>query len=253
MKLSTKIVWGIIFLLAACGVLAYAIFPEKGIFTVALWKWFVLALLLYWFVLLVGFGRTLGNRLSCVFPLALIFIVFENDIAKVAGLKPDFANRWIILLAAGLFVVGAQLLFSKKKLVDVSQNTKSQTYNQTGSTYSGTVNKEGSTSKSFSMGSNVCYIDATTQQNAKVENKMGQLHVYYQNTDVGDTSSDLNIDIENKLGETVVHIPKDWYVNAKLENSLGEIEIRDNPDVTVRQLNVTARNQLGDVKIVDIV
>ena len=100
MRKSGALIWGILILLAAAGLLCYAFMPNLAVFTVPLWKWFAAAALIYWMVRLIFFSNKLSRRLSFVFPLALLFLVFECEIGTLAGRGPNFVNNWVIVLAA---------------------------------------------------------------------------------------------------------------------------------------------------------
>ena len=117
MKKNGALIWGILILLAAAGLLCYAFMPNLAVFTVPLWKWFAAAALLYWMIRLIFFGKKLAKRLSFVFPLALLFLVFEREIGTLAGKGPNFVNNWIIILAAGLLTAAFHLIFRDKPLV----------------------------------------------------------------------------------------------------------------------------------------
>ncbi len=241
MTKSKKIVFGILLLIAALGFLIYAIFPTWAIFTIAIWKWLLIAVLLYWAIDFIFLSKKLSTKLSSIFPFALIFILIENDIAALCGLKKDFANRWIVIVGALLFVIAVQLIFNREKVVYVNKNTQTD-----GETVSSTYTE----GKSYSMGENKCYLDADRDLEACVSSNMGQLDVYYQNTDVGDTTRPLKLKVSNSLGETVIHVPESWNVICNPSNTLGEINVRPNEGETTRDITIEATNRLGEISII---
>ena len=257
MKTSTKIIWGIIILLFAIGLLFYAIMPTLAIFTVSIWKWFILAILIYWVIKLVFFSKPIANKLSCIFPLSLIFIIFENDIAKLIGQKPDFVNRWIVVASAALIVVAVQLIFHKSgnsvnythSSTQSSQST-SQTTNQTyQSTYT-KKNDDGVEYKSFSMGGNTYYIDASKQTSVNLKNAMGELNVYFQNTDLESTSDKFELCLKNSFGQTNISVPYNWKIVVNDQNSaFGEINVRPNQEITTKTLILNLKNAFGEIDV----
>ena len=258
MKKSSALIWGILILLAAAGLLCYAFMPALKIFTVPLWKWFVAMLLLYWIIRLIVFGKKLSRKLSFVFPLALLFLLFEREIGTLAGKGTNFVNNWIIILAALPLTMAFHLIFRDKPAVKIKSSNTVYTgrdgdqtqYTQAQYTQYSGVRSAGSAGKrSFSMGDNVCYIDAL-EPYAAVANRMGALTVYYQNTDMGDPSQQVTLAVSNILGQTTIHIPRSWHVVLTTNDNLGDVEVRpDSPDA-VRVFNVTVSNKAGQVSIV---
>ncbi len=259
MKKSGALIWGILILLAAAGLLCYAFMPNLAVFTVPLWKWFAAAALLYWMIRLIFFSKKLAKRLSFVFPLALLFLVFEREIGTLAGKGPNFVNNWIIILAAVLLTAAFHLIFRDKPLVKIKSSntvyggdqTARTTYTQGQSGVQGTGNGTYAYAgaRTFSMGNNVCYIDAL-EPYAAVSNRMGQLSVYYQNTDMGDPSQQVTLAVSNALGQTTVHIPSDWRVVLTTQDNLGDIRVRPDSAGATRVFSVTVSNKGGQVSIV---
>lgn len=262
MKKSGALIWGILILLAAAGLLCYAFMPNLAVFTVPLWKWFAAAALIYWMVRLIFFSNKLSRRLSFVFPLALLFLVFEREIGTLAGRGPNFVNNWVIVLAAALLTAAFHLIFRDKPLVRIkSSNTvygNDANGEQSAAAYAGNSGAQGQNgtrgagsyagARTFSMGSNVCYIDAL-EPYAAVSNRMGQLDVYYQNVDMGDPAQQVTLAVNNALGQTSVYIPANWRVVLTTQDNLGDIYVRPDTADAVRVFSVTVSNKGGQVSI----
>ena len=103
--------------------------------------------------------------------------------------------------------------------------------------------------RKFRMGDHTMYVDADRQRDASFTNQMGELNVYYQNTDVGDLSRPLKLEIVNQMGETNVHIPANWRVVCDPDSVLGQVNIRPDAEITIRDFNLSVKNQLGEVNI----
>lgn len=259
MKKNKAIIWGIIIFVAAVGLLVFAINPGLSLFTVPVWKWFAAALLIYWLLWKIIFGRNVTTKLTVFLPLALLFMVFEKEIGGLVGREPDFVNNWILLAAALLLDCGVYFIFRGK---NKSKKWKNVTFNNgNGKICSGSdnVKREGSCENEsgkdwqsywFRLGDNVCYLDASRRV-ANVNNRLGSLNVYYQNTDVGDLSQPLELNVENKLGATTVHIPRNWHVELDTgKSSMGEVNCRHDADITIRTISIHVNNQMGEVDIV---
>lgn len=233
MKKKSAIIFGILALIAGVGLLLYAFMPGQKVFTVPLWKWFLAFGLLHWLINKIFFSSLLANRLSVFLPLGLAFMLFEKEIGEALGKGKDFVNNWYILLAVLLLDMAVWIMFrpSLKKMFSEKKAQKG----------GGTL---------FKMGEHVYYIDASTKTVASVKNRLGELNVYFQNTDTGDTTTAFTLNVDNRMGETVVHIPRDWHAALTTSGSMGDISCRPDCDPVTRTININVNNQMGTVKIV---
>lgn len=259
MKKNKAIIWGVLILIAGVGLLVFAFQPQLAVFTVPVWKWIAAALLVYWLVHKIVFGRKITTKLTVFLPLALLFMVFEKEIGALIGRGPDFVNNWIILLAAVLLNVAVYFIFrgknpSKNKAYISYKNGKITSGCAEDDTRSTGASQKsargGDNTRSFRMGDNVFYVDAS-RPSASVSNKLGSLNIYYQNTDVGDLSSPLELNVTNSLGATEIHIPRNWHVELnEPANSMGSVECRPDGAVTIRTITINIENNMGSVEIV---
>lgn len=267
MKRSKAVIWGVLIFIAAAGLLVFAFRPDLAIFTVPVWKWIAAILLVYWIVHKIVFGRKLTTKLTIFLPLALLFMVFEREIGTLIGRGPNFVNNWILLAAAILLNCGVYFIFRSKNK-SYGRSTSSFRFSGNGKISDGTsdgavdgdgtrdadsgesAKKRSGQARVFRMGDNVCYIDAS-EPSASVVNRLGSLNVFYQNTDVGDLSQPLELNIVNQLGSTVVHVPRNWHVEMNgSSNSMGDINCRPDANVTIRTLTVNGVNTMGELSIV---
>ena len=256
-KKSTAIVWGILLLLAAVGLMFYAFAPDLVAF-IPVWKWFVGGAILYWLIKKVVFGKNLAERLSVFLPLALLFMVFEKEIGAWTGKGDDFVNNWILLAAAVLLNMAVYFIF--RSTIKKSSSSSAHGTSSTSSGWSKTVeiedekgdSEDGNTCtiRKFWLGDHVCYIDADANPEVYVSNKLGSLNVYYQNADVGDLSRPITLNLTNRMGETRIHIPRNWHVELVENNSMGDISCRADGEVTIRTITINVENNMGDVKVV---
>jgi len=229
---SSAIVWGVLLLAAAVGLLFYAIMPELAVFTVPLWKWLIAALLIYWLVRRLVFAKTLAGHFDIFIPAALLFLLFERELGNHLGKGPDFVHNGYIILAAALLTAAVYLIFGwVRKRNNVN----------TGAVSAGGDNR---------FRSGICYIDANSGEPQAVNNKMGSLSVYFQNADVGDVSRDVVMKVVNDLGSIVVHVPANWEVVSTVSNDMGSVSIRDNQSVTIRRLIIEISNHMGSVSVI---
>lgn len=231
-KNSAAIVWGVLFLAAAVGLLFYAIMPELAIFTVPLWKWLIAAVLVYWIVRRLVFAKSLVGHFDFFIPLALLFLLFEREIGAQLGKGADFVHNGYVILAAVLLTVAFYLIlgWTRKRVSTASSGVSACGDNR--------------------FRSGICYIDANSGEPQAVNNKMGSLGVYFQNADVGDVSRDVVMRVNNDLGSIVVHVPANWEVVSTVKNDMGSVSIRDNQAVTIRRLIIDIENHMGSVSVI---
>ena len=251
MKRSTAILLGILILLAGIGVLFYAFMPGLAVFTIPLWKWFLAAALVYWIVKKIVSSKSLGSRLSVFLPLGLMFILLEKEIGGFIGKGDDFVNNWFIILAAVLIDVALTFIFRSRisKVITYSgpRYSGSSSAGRSGSGV-GEISEDGDMPE-FKLGSHVYYVDASTSGSAGAVNKLGELNVYYQNTDTEDLPETLVFTAVNQMGEMRIHIPRDWHVELNSDNSMGSVRCRPDGKVTNRTILINVKNQMGEVII----
>ncbi|MBP1587385.1 MAG: hypothetical protein ILO53_03160 [Clostridia bacterium] len=245
MKKSTKIIVGILILIAAIGLLFYAFMPGLAIFTIPLWKWLLSAALVFWIVKRIVSGRTLGARLSVFLPIGLLFILLEKEIGGFIGRGDDFVNNWFVILAAAMIDIALPIIFRNKLGKSVSGSHASYTVSRSAS--SGTSSADNSV---FRLGSHVYYVDVAEKSTASVINQLGELNVYFQNTDVCSSEEPLTFSGVNQMGEMRIHVPRDWHVDLTHENSMGTMVCRPDGDVISRTIVMNIKNQMGEVRIV---
>ncbi len=221
---KNKILWGILLLVAAVGILLFALMPELSLISIPLWKWLAGVVLLYWLLKNAVFGQNLREHLCIFLPLGLLFMVFEKEIARCLGRSDDLANNWLILSAAVLLTAAVCLLFGKG--VGVSKHHHNR------------------------LASSVYYLDVQENKKHTVSNSLGETVVFCQNTDVGDNTAPVYLDVNNRLGDTTIHIPPEWSVSLKADNHLGNIQVRPNPLVSGREFILTGSNRLGEINVV---
>ena len=222
---KSKIVWGIIFAVAAVGLLLFAFVPGFALLGIATWKWFVGLLLLYWLLRNLIFGSDLSGHLDVFIPAGLLAILFESDIARIIGMENgDIYNNWLVMGAAVLLTIAVKLLFRNKGVAKGAE-------------------------KKYRFSSNVCYIDFASSGDQAVNNRLGETNVYCQNVD-GAEGSDFTLKVDNKMGQMNVHVPYGCRVVTDISNSMGEVN--DNTGggfANGKTVHIIGRNKMGELDI----
>lgn len=164
---------------------------------------------------------------EAIFPLALLFILFERNIAAICGISnPDLVNNWIILLISLLLMLGIGCLRSSFK-----RHKKTKQRDNSGGAF----------------GHSSVYIDANHFTYYDVDNYFGNCEIHFENPEVYTGGGILIID--NQFGHTVINVPSSWCAQVGIKNTLGAISepaksIPDGPCVIIR-----GDNQFGAIEI----
>lgn len=192
---------------------------------IQVWQWIVGIGLL--FVLIESIKKL--EFVSMFLMLGFEVMVFEPQLGLLFGLKDaNWISNWLIFFVSLLVGIGFSMIFKGGAFfaVKVKKNT---------------------------LGSTVKYIDCTDFKKERVENKMGELEVRFENACV--LTNNATLEVENKLGETVVYVPEYWNVRVNMVNLLGEIELDDtfkNKKYDAKTdpfLTLKVNNKLGEVQI----
>ena len=233
---SKKIFWGIL-LIALAGLLlldAFGVWEPlaEKIGKISIWAMICGAVLLLYII------RSLMHwKISRIFvPCALLFMLFEENIAVVCGLsKMNIINNWILLLVAVLLTVGFAMIFPAKKVKKMGCCRSIST--ETVGNYA-----------ENSLGRAAVYIDSETFSPSHVENNLGASYVYFKNPEAYTGNGVLYI--ENNLGSLVLHIPSAWCAKISVENHFGSLQAPTKENGLL--LHIKGENNLGSIRIVYI-
>jgi hypothetical protein len=227
-----KIFWGIglilaaaVLLLDAFGVITPFLDVVGGISAIQI----VGALLLISFII----SRIIKLKFAEIFvPLALIFMIFEKNIAFYLGLESDnIINNGLLIGCAILLAIGVGILTPKRKREKVFRFKSSS-----GSKH---YEREG--------GSATTYFDCKDFVQENICNRLGETVVHFENEEEYTGGGVLNVD--NKLGETVIYVSSRWNVRVNVVNHLGATEQVGHGDKDGPTLTINGNNALGEVLI----
>ena len=240
MKNMWKLFWGLGFILVAVVLVidALGIFaPFVGVFgEISIWA-IMGGLLLLCFAISQLVSGNIGNFFV---PLALIFMIFEKNVAHLLNVGDEngnIINNWLLLLVAVLLGIGFSILLSGVK--------RRKRYEKFGHEWHFNYDRDSIRSRG-NIGSTVKYIDCDGFKYEEVENNLGSCTVFFENEDKYEGGGVLSID--NNLGSIVVTVPESWNVISKIDNNLGSLTI-PKPNTNGPVLTVMGDNNLGSVVI----
>lgn len=181
-------------------------------------------------------GLVLQRPLRTMTSLTILFFVFQDELAYLLGRQDGkLLSAWVVLLAAALITVGwGGLLGAKKRKWRAKLDEKLNLH-------IGNTNGKG-----HALGSTSVYVDAKNLGVYWVENVLGEYDLFVENPEA--YTGDGTIEIDNKLGEVTLHIPRDWNVRIEVDNKLGEVNVtKGNGNGPL--LTITGSNSLGEITI----
>lgn len=242
-KILWKLFWGFGFVLAATFLIVDAlglISPiESFMGEVSIWT-LLLSLLMLAFTVS---GLIKGKIASIFIPLSVIFMLFEKNIATIAGLEnTNIINNWIVLASAILLTTGVSILIPSKKKEKIKKKFKKKVKNGIEIEIETNANEAEN-----NFGSSMVYVDCTDFTPSRIENNLGACTIQFQNIEnyVGGKT----IHIENNLGPITIQVPSDWVVKASIENNLGSITVPDCEDKDGPILYISGENSLGVITV----
>lgn len=218
-----NIAFGMIFILIATIVLLDAIGIISSI-TNAIGGLSVISILLGILLIAVSVYRIINRDFSTVIiALALMFMLFEKNIAFIFSLSDNIVNNWLLLLSSVIFAVGMNFIIPK--------------------------NSKGHSTK---FSDSTVYLDSMDLHNEKyrfIKNTFGDCKIYFENCDEYKGGGTLSI--ANRFGEMEIFIPSGWHLTTNIECIFGE---NDFPECVKNEnapmLNIVGSNKFGEVKII---
>lgn len=226
-----KIFWGLGFVLAALfllldalGVITPFLDVVGGISAVQV----IYGLFLIAFVI----SRIIKLKLHEIFiPLALLFMLFEDNVAFMLGLEDDnIISNWPLFWCAVLLSVGVGILTAGKRKIKVSKGNRVK--------------------KNHAIGASTSYIDCSDFVEEHIINNLGETVIHFENE--ASFTSGAVLHIENKLGETVVYVPEQWNVKLNITSKLGGVEQKGKGNADGPTLVINGTNELGEIVIMFI-
>lgn len=229
---SSKVFWGIFFILAAVYVVVskFGILPNISIVRIGV------TLLLVW-MFVEGVRRV--DFFGILFSIAFLCIVYDKPLG-ITELTP-----WTVLGAALFGSIGLTLIFGSYKKNKRLKNM------QNAAEYAGSSSEQCTGERlkvENRFGTAMRYINSDNFKSAELENNFGSLSVYFDNAIIQEGSAMVNV--ENDFGETNLYIPKEWQVRSHLERSFGAVnEIGSSEGSSSTVLFLNGSTSFGEINI----
>lgn len=203
---SSRIFWGIIFILAAVCLIAsqFGFFPDVNLFGIMLTVFFG------WMIFK---GIRKLNFYGIFLPLACLYMIYYDDIG-IWNLSP-----WTMFGVAILCSVGFSMIFQNTRRKRIYGENGEMSYAFSGESSEQCYGEQVRCENNF--GSVIRYISSDNFKSAQLENNFGSLSVYFDNAIVQGGSAFVNV--ENHFGETNLYVPKEWQVQNNLDRAFGSV------------------------------
>lgn len=201
-----RIFWGIIFILAAVGLVAsqFGIFPDVNLFGI---------MLTIFFGWMIFEGIRKLNFWGIFMPLACLYMIYDDEIG-IFEISP-----WTMFGVAILCSIGFSMLFQNAHRRRIYGEIGETTYAFSGDGSEQCHGEQIRCENTF--GSAIRYINSGNFKNAQLENNFGTLSVYFDNAIVQGGSAFVNV--ENHFGTTSLYVPKEWQVQNNLDRAFGSV------------------------------
>ncbi|MBQ9162189.1 MAG: hypothetical protein IJX74_02830 [Clostridia bacterium] len=238
-----KIIWGIVFILAAAllaldavGVIdpLMSVMGEISVFAIV-----GTVLPVTWIV-----SRCIKGRVvEIFFPLGFIFMLLEGNIATICGCEStNIIHNGLVLVICLLLTVGFGILFPPKFKSSKYHVEFDDDHREKGKKHKG--RRAGG-----SLGSNTVYVDCTEFRPDIIDNDLGACVVHFENVEWYE--GDKTLRVSNDLGSMLINVPSSWRIVASIDNNLGSVKMPDETpdDEDAPVLFIDGENDLGSLTV----
>lgn len=172
-----------------------------------------------------------GNLWAIFFPLGLVLLLFEDEIARLFNNPSgtDLYSVWLVLGVALLLSIGTYTLGFHREKEELEKKDKLGKNN---------------------LSAVVKYIDCTDFGTKDVGNNLGSMAVYFENTEKYEGGGVLCVG--NNLGNATVYIPENWCAELKVDHNLGACYNFGKSGGYERSVVIRVKSNLGKFSVVRV-
>ncbi len=202
--------------------------------------------------------RLIDGKLTLILQaLTVLYGIFIEEIAHLAGIKESsLPSFWIVFLCSIIIEIGIKLIFKKKKKFDFGNfdfsfssdddddddddddvDEKTENY----------IDNEGISYNGHKVGDISKYIDCRDFKCAEFGKVVGQVNIYFDNTDAYEGDGELRFD--KLVGEVSIYVPAEWKVRTNRNGFLGEIDIQPSDKEGDKILTIISNKTIGRINV----
>ncbi len=194
------------------------------------------------------FFRLIDKKLSLILQaVTVLYGIFIEEIAQLAGIKESsLPSFWIVFLCSIIIEIGVKLIFKKKKDFNFGDFDFSFTSDDDDEKER-VLESEGVSLNGHRIGEISRYIDCRDFKCAEFGKMVGQVNIYFDNTDAYEGGGELRFD--KMVGEVCIYVPAEWKVRTNRDGFLGEIDIQPSDKEGDKVLNIISHKTIGQIKV----
>ena len=203
--------------------------------------------------------RLIDGKFSLILQaLTILYGIFIEEIAHIAGIKESsLPSFWIVFLCSIIIEIGVKLIFKKKKKFDFGNfdfsfssdddddDDGNDNDDDNNENY---ISNEGISHNGHKIGDISRYIDCRDFKRAEFGKMVGQVNIYFDNTDAYEGNGELRFD--KLVGEVSIYVPAEWKIRTYTTGFLGEVEVEPSNKEGDKILYIRSHKSVGQINVI---
>ena len=193
--------------------------------------------------------RLIDKKLSFILQaLTILYGIFIEEIALAAGIKESaLPSFWIVFLCSIIIEIGIKLIFKKKNKVNFGNFDFSFTNDDDDDDDENYISNEGISHNGHKVGEVSRYIDCRDFKRAEFGKLVGQVNIYFDNTDAYEGGGELVFG--QLVGEVNVYVPAQWKIRIFTTGFLGEVDVEPSDSEGDKILYIKGSRTVGQINV----
>ena len=193
--------------------------------------------------------RLIDKKLSFILQaLTILYGIFIEEIALAAGIKESsLPSFWIVFLCSIIIEIGIKLIFKRKKEFNFGNFDFSFTNDDDDDDDENYISNEGISHNGHKVGEISRYIDCRDFKRAEFGKLVGQVNIYFDNTDAYEGGGELVFG--QLVGEVNVYVPAQWKIRTFTTGFLGEVDVEPSDSEGDKILYIKGSKTVGHINV----
>ena len=194
--------------------------------------------------------RLIDKKLSFILQaLTILYGIFLEEIALAAGIKESsLPSFWIVFLCSIIIEIGIKLIFKRKKEFNFGNFDFSFTNDDDDDgDDENYISNEGISHNGHKVGEISRYIDCRDFKRAEFGKLVGQVNIYFDNTDAYEGGGELVFG--QLVGEVNVYVPAQWKIRTFTTGFLGEVDVEPSDCEGDKILYIKGSRTVGQINV----
>ena len=193
--------------------------------------------------------RLIDKKLSFILQaLTILYGIFLEEIALAAGIKESsLPSFWIVFLCSIIIEIGIKLIFKRKKEFNFGNFDFSFTNDDDDDDDENYISNEGISHNGHKVGEISRYIDCRDFKRAEFGKLVGQVNIYFDNTDAYEGGGELLFG--QLVGEVNVYVPAQWKIRTFTTGFLGEVDVEPSDCEEDKILYIKGSRTVGQINV----